>query len=71
MVEKANKAIPIVTSQEPIGPKTDLNAAMVRADPLTIAPVSSVMPNTPVLAIARPVIVHTTIVSQNVPVILI
>ena len=71
MVENANSAIPIVTSHEPTGPNTELKAAIVRAEPLTTAPDASVMPSTPELAMARPVIVHTTMVSQNVPVMLI
>ena len=48
------------------------NAAIVNAEPMYISPVAgSICPSTPELAIARPVIVQTTIVSQKVPVILI
>ena len=41
------------------------------SDPVSNSPEASVMPSTPEEAIARPVMVHTTMVSQNVPVILI
>lgn len=71
VVENANNVIPIVTSQPPEVPRTVLNAAIVISEPVRNSPAESVIPSTPEEAIASPVMVHTTIVSQNVPVILI
>ena len=69
MVEKANKVIPIVTSHPPAETRIVWKAAIVMSDPVSNSPEASVMPSTPEEAIARPVIVHTTMVSQNVSVI--
>ena len=69
MVENANNVIPMVTSHPPALPRTVSNAAIVTSDPVSRFPAASVVPSTPEEAIARPVMVHTTIVSQNVPVI--
>lgn len=71
IVENANNAIPIVTRIAPTSPKADLKARMVSAAPSTTFPSAPTVPRTPDEAIHNPVIVHTTIVSQNVPVILI
>ena len=54
----------------PTSPKADLKAKIVRAAPCTNFPSSPTVPRTPDDAIQRPVIVQTTIVSQNVPVML-
>ena len=68
MVEKANNVMPMVTSQPPADPRTVSNAAIVTSEPVRSSPAAFVVPSTPEEAIASPVMVHTTIVSQKVPV---
>ena len=71
IVEKANSVMLTATRYCPAGPIRDSNAAIVRDTPLSGAPLASTPPSTPEAAITSPVIVQTTIVSKNVPVMLI
>ena len=66
MVEKANNAMPMVTSQPPAEPRIVSKAAIVTSEPVRSSPAAFVVPSTPEEAIASPVMVHTTIVSGHV-----
>ena len=62
---------PYLQLSPPKFPKTVENAFIVNAEPVIISPALSTEPKTPEDAIASPVIVHITIVSKKVPVMLI
>ena len=62
--------MPIDTRYDPAGPSAELKAAMVSCTPCSACPSAPVWPSMPEEAMARPVIVQTTIVSKNVPVML-